>query len=86
MLMFILYFFFFFAGVLVCKTVPFVQTTAIVTGILTMTCIAIERYQGIVFPLKMRQQYSPKRAYKMLGMLGVSVFVGSAWLVNYMED
>ncbi|MEQ2178845.1 hypothetical protein GOODEAATRI_018499 [Goodea atripinnis] len=45
-----------FGGVLVCKTVPFVQTTAIVTGILTMTCIAIERYQGIVFPLKMRHQ------------------------------
>lgn len=57
------------AGVVVCKTVPFVQTTAIVTGILTMTCIAIERYQGIVFPLKMRRQYSPKRAYKMLGIL-----------------
>lgn len=56
------------AGVLVCKTVPFVQTTAIVTGILTMTCIAIERYQGIVFPLKMRRQYSSKRAHKMLGI------------------
>lgn len=55
------------SGVVVCKTVPFVQTTAIVTGILTMTCIAIERYQGIVFPLKMRRHYSPKRAYKMLG-------------------
>lgn len=56
------------AGVLVCKTVPFVQTTAIVTGILTMTCIAIERYQGIVFPLKMRRQNSPRRAYTMLGI------------------
>lgn len=64
------FFFLFFLGVLVCKTVPFVQTTAIVTGILTMTCIAIERYQGIVFPLKMRRQYSSKRAYKMLGILG----------------
>uniref|UniRef100_A0A8C7YE44 Pyroglutamylated RFamide peptide receptor n=1 Tax=Oryzias sinensis TaxID=183150 RepID=A0A8C7YE44_9TELE len=58
-----------FGGVLVCKTVPFVQTTAIVTGILTMTCIAIERYQGIVFPLKMRRQYSSKRAYKVLGIV-----------------
>lgn len=57
------------AGVVVCKTVPFVQTTAIVTGILTMTCIAIERYQGIVFPLKMRRHYLPKRAYKMLGTI-----------------
>ncbi|KAJ8365731.1 hypothetical protein SKAU_G00145620 [Synaphobranchus kaupii] len=56
-------------GVLVCKTVPFVQTTAIVTGILTMTCIAVERYQGIVYPLKTKRQYTPQRAYKMLGVL-----------------
>uniref|UniRef100_A0A3Q3G8V4 Pyroglutamylated RFamide peptide receptor n=1 Tax=Kryptolebias marmoratus TaxID=37003 RepID=A0A3Q3G8V4_KRYMA len=67
-------------GVLVCKTVPFVQTTAIVTGILTMTCIAIERYQGIVFPLKMRRQYSSKRAYKMLLVWIASVVVGSPML------
>ncbi|MED6293713.1 hypothetical protein CHARACLAT_013451, partial [Characodon lateralis] len=67
--------------VLVCKTVPFVQTTAIVTGILTMTCIAIERYQGIVFPLKMRHQYSSRRAYKMLGLVWIaSVIVGSPML------
>ncbi|CAL8310138.1 unnamed protein product [Boreogadus saida] len=65
-------------GVLVCKTVPFVQTTAIVTGILTMTCIAIERYQGIVYPLKMRRQYTSRRAYKMLGIVWIaSVMVGS---------
>ncbi|XP_058476890.1 pyroglutamylated RF-amide peptide receptor isoform X1 [Solea solea] len=70
-----------FGGVLVCKTVPFVQTTAIVTGILTMTCIAIERYQGIVFPLKMRRQYSSKRAYKMLGLVWIaSMIVGSPML------
>ncbi|XP_060884922.1 pyroglutamylated RF-amide peptide receptor [Labrus mixtus] len=70
-----------FGGVLVCKTVPFVQTTAIVTGILTMTCIAIERYQGIVFPLKMRRQYSSKRAYKILGLVWLtSVMVGSPML------
>ncbi|XP_068439783.1 pyroglutamylated RF-amide peptide receptor [Clinocottus analis] len=68
-------------GVLVCKTVPFVQTTAIVTGILTMTCIAIERYQGIVFPLKMRRQYSSKRAYNMLGLVWIaSLIVGSPML------
>uniref|UniRef100_A0A672YUS6 Pyroglutamylated RFamide peptide receptor n=1 Tax=Sphaeramia orbicularis TaxID=375764 RepID=A0A672YUS6_9TELE len=70
-----------FGGVLVCKTVPFVQTTAIVTGILTMTCIAIERYQGIVFPLQMRRQYSSQRAYKMLGLVWIaSVIVGSPML------
>ncbi|XP_056157886.1 pyroglutamylated RF-amide peptide receptor [Lampris incognitus] len=70
-----------FGGVLVCKTVPFVQTTAIVTGILTMTCIAIERYQGIVYPLKMRRQYTSRRAYKMLGIVwAASVMVGSPML------
>uniref|UniRef100_A0AAY3ZUM9 Pyroglutamylated RF-amide peptide receptor n=1 Tax=Denticeps clupeoides TaxID=299321 RepID=A0AAY3ZUM9_9TELE len=68
-------------GVLVCKTVPFVQTTAIVTGILTMTCIAVERYQAIVYPLKMKRQYTPRRAYKMLGVVwAVSVVVGSPML------
>ncbi|XP_055032124.2 pyroglutamylated RF-amide peptide receptor [Misgurnus anguillicaudatus] len=68
-------------GVLVCKTVPFVQTTAIVTGILTMTCIAIERYQGIVYPLKMKRQYTPKRAYKTLGLVWIAaVMVGSPML------
>ncbi|KAG7254632.1 hypothetical protein CRUP_012386 [Coryphaenoides rupestris] len=67
-------------GVLVCKTVPFVQTTAIVTGILTMTCIAIERYQGIVYPLK-RRQYMSRRAYKKLGIVWIaSVMVGSPML------
>ncbi|KAA0724837.1 Pyroglutamylated RFamide peptide receptor AQ27 G-protein coupled receptor 103 [Triplophysa tibetana] len=68
-------------GVLVCKTVPFVQTTAIVTGILTMTCIAVERYQGIVYPLKMKREYTPKRAYKLLGLMWMAaVMVGSPML------
>ncbi|KPP77094.1 Pyroglutamylated RFamide peptide receptor-like [Scleropages formosus] len=68
-------------GVLVCKTVPFVQTMAIVTCILTMTCIAVERYQGIVYPLKMKRQYTPQRAYKMLGFVwAAAVIVGSPML------
>ncbi|TRY59989.1 hypothetical protein DNTS_021681 [Danionella cerebrum] len=68
-------------GVLVCKTVPFMQTMAIVTGILTMTCIAIERYQGIVYPLKMKRQYTPRRAYRMLGLVWTAaVMVGSPML------
>ncbi|KAF7705736.1 pyroglutamylated RF-amide peptide receptor [Silurus meridionalis] len=68
-------------GVLVCKTVPFVQTTAIVTGILTMTCIALERYQGIIHPLKMKRQYTPQRAYRKLGLVWLlSVMVGSPML------
>ncbi|XP_057681256.1 pyroglutamylated RF-amide peptide receptor [Corythoichthys intestinalis] len=70
-----------FGGVLVCKTVPFVQTTAVVTCILTMTCIAIERYLGIVFPLRMRRQSTSKRAYMMLGVVWLaSVIVGSPML------
>ncbi|RXM33807.1 Pyroglutamylated RFamide peptide receptor [Acipenser ruthenus] len=65
-------------GVYVCKTVPFVQSTAIVTGILTMTCIAVERYQGIVYPLKMKRQYTSKRVYKILGVVwAVAVILGS---------
>ncbi|XP_039598123.1 pyroglutamylated RF-amide peptide receptor-like [Polypterus senegalus] len=64
-------------GAFVCKMVPFVQSTAIVTGILTMTCIAVERYQGIVYPLKMKRQYTSKRAFKMLGAVwAVAVIVG----------
>ncbi|KAM8887992.1 pyroglutamylated RF-amide peptide receptor [Synchiropus picturatus] len=68
-------------GVFFCKMVPFIQTTGIVTGILTMTCIAIERYQGIVFPLKTRRQYSSRRAYKVLGFVWMaSVVVSSPML------
>lgn len=54
-------------GAFACKMVPFVQSTAIVTEILTMTCIAVERYNGIVHPLKMKWQYTNRRAYTMLG-------------------
>ncbi|XP_030628284.1 pyroglutamylated RF-amide peptide receptor [Chanos chanos] len=70
-----------FGGVLVCKTIPFVQTTAIVTGILTMTCIAVERYQGTVHPLKIRRQCTPHGAYKMLGVVWIAaMIVGSPML------
>ncbi|RMC13502.1 hypothetical protein DUI87_08578 [Hirundo rustica rustica] len=54
-------------GAFACKMVPFVQSTAVVTEILTMTCIALERHQGIVHPLKMKWQYTNKRAFTMLG-------------------
>lgn len=57
------------AGAFACKMVPFVQSTAIVTEILTMTCIAVERHQGIVHPLKMKWQYTNKRAFTMLGKI-----------------
>ncbi|XP_026117353.1 pyroglutamylated RFamide peptide receptor-like isoform X2 [Carassius auratus] len=77
-----------FGGALVCKTVPFVQTTAIVTGILTMTCIAVERYQGIVHPLKIKRQCTPQRAYRMLGVVWIAaMMVGSPMLfVQQLEE
>ncbi|XP_043912894.1 pyroglutamylated RF-amide peptide receptor-like [Protopterus annectens] len=68
-------------GAIVCKMVPFVQSTAIVTGILTMTCIALERFQGIVYPLKMKRQYATKRAFKMLGVVwATAILVGTPML------
>ncbi|XP_074837917.1 pyroglutamylated RF-amide peptide receptor-like [Carettochelys insculpta] len=68
-------------GPFVCKMVPFIQTTAVVASTLTMTCIAVERYQGIVHPLKMKRQYTNKRAYKMLGFVWtIAVTVGSPML------
>uniref|UniRef100_A0A8C3SEE9 G-protein coupled receptors family 1 profile domain-containing protein n=1 Tax=Chelydra serpentina TaxID=8475 RepID=A0A8C3SEE9_CHESE len=68
-------------GPFVCKMVPFIQTTAVVASTLTMTCIAVERYQGIVHPLKMKRQYTNKRTYKMLGFVWtIAVIVGSPML------
>ena len=55
-------------GAFICKMVPFVQCTAIVTESLTMTCIAMERHQGLVHPFKMKRQYTNQRAFTMLGM------------------
>lgn len=55
------------AGPFICKMVPFVQSTAIVTEILTMTCIAVERHQGLVHPFKMKWQYTTRRAFTVLG-------------------
>lgn len=55
------------AGAFICKMVPFVQSTAVVTETLTMTCIAVERHQGLVHPFKMKWQYTNRRAFTMLG-------------------
>uniref|UniRef100_G3UPU3 Pyroglutamylated RFamide peptide receptor n=1 Tax=Meleagris gallopavo TaxID=9103 RepID=G3UPU3_MELGA len=75
-------------GAFACKMVPFVQSTAIVTEILTMTCIAVERHQGIVHPLKMKWQYTNKRAFTMLGIVWLlAVIVGSPmWHVQRLEE
>ncbi|XP_039176147.1 pyroglutamylated RF-amide peptide receptor [Crotalus tigris] len=75
-------------GAFVCKMVPFVQSTAIVTEILTMTCIALERYNGIVHPLKMKWQYTNRRAYTILGIVWLlAAAVGSPmWHVQRVEN
>ncbi|XP_067876439.1 pyroglutamylated RF-amide peptide receptor-like [Heterodontus francisci] len=66
-------------GAFVCKMVPFVQTIAVASCILTMLCIAVERYEGVVHPLK--RHYLNTRAYKMLGVAwAVAVIVGSPML------
>ncbi|KAK2494842.1 hypothetical protein MC885_000186 [Smutsia gigantea] len=55
------------AGAFICKMVPFVQSTAVVSEILTMTCIAVERHQGLVHPFRMKWQYTNRRAFTVLG-------------------
>ncbi|XP_051058869.1 pyroglutamylated RF-amide peptide receptor [Phodopus roborovskii] len=74
-------------GAFICKMVPFVQCTAIVTEILTMTCIAVERHQGLVHPFKMKQQYTNQRAFTMLGVVWlVAIIIGSPmWHVQRLE-
>ncbi|GAB1290890.1 Pyroglutamylated RFamide peptide receptor-like [Apodemus speciosus] len=74
-------------GAFICKMVPFVQCTAIVTEILTMTCIAVERHQGLVHPFKMKRQYTNQRAFTMLGVVWlVAIILGSPmWHVQRLE-
>ncbi|XP_024068477.2 pyroglutamylated RF-amide peptide receptor [Terrapene carolina triunguis] len=74
-------------GAFACKMVPFVQSAAIVAEILTMTCIAVERHQGIVHPLKMKWQYTNRRAFTMLGIVWLlAVIVGSPmWHVQRLQ-
>ncbi|XP_006740463.2 pyroglutamylated RF-amide peptide receptor isoform X1 [Leptonychotes weddellii] len=74
-------------GAFICKMLPFVQSTAIMTEILTMTCIAVERHQGLVHPFKMKWQYTNRRAFTMLGVVWlVAVIVGSPmWHVQRLE-
>ncbi|XP_075705836.1 pyroglutamylated RF-amide peptide receptor [Rhinoderma darwinii] len=74
-------------GAFACKMVPFVQSTAIVTEILTMTCIAVERHQGIIHPLKMKWQYTNRRAFTMLGIVWlIAALVGiPLWHVQQLE-
>ncbi|XP_064210003.1 pyroglutamylated RF-amide peptide receptor isoform X1 [Anguilla rostrata] len=66
------------AGDFLCKLIPFLQVTAIATSILTMTCIAVERFKGILYPLKLQSGYSPCHAMKMLGHMVFIIPSGSA--------
>ncbi|XP_076996281.1 pyroglutamylated RF-amide peptide receptor [Tamandua tetradactyla] len=74
-------------GTFICKMVPFVQVTAVVTEILTMTCIAVERHQGLVHPFRMKCQHPKRRAFTMLGVVWlVAIIVGSPmWHVQRLE-
>nr|XP_006625711.1 PREDICTED: pyroglutamylated RFamide peptide receptor-like [Lepisosteus oculatus] len=68
-------------GQLGCKVLPCVQLVAVVSSTLTLTCIAMERYQGIVHPLRKKGQYTSRRACRMLGVVWtVSAIVGSPML------
>ncbi|NWS47319.1 QRFPR protein, partial [Probosciger aterrimus] len=75
------------AGTFTCKMVLFVQSTAIVTEILTMTCTAVERHQGIVHPLKIKWQYTNKRAFTMLGIIWLLALIAGSpmWHVQQLE-
>ncbi|XP_005069758.1 pyroglutamylated RF-amide peptide receptor [Mesocricetus auratus] len=74
-------------GAFICKMVPFVQSTAVVSEILTMACIAVERHQGLVHPFKMKRQYTNRRAFTILGVVWlVAIIVGSPmWHVQRLE-
>ncbi|XP_068126369.1 pyroglutamylated RF-amide peptide receptor [Hyperolius riggenbachi] len=74
-------------GAFACKMVPFVQSTAIVTEILTMTCIAVERHQGIIHPLKMKWQYTNRRAFTMLGVVWLTAAIVGVplWQAQHLE-
>nr|KAF6402221.1 pyroglutamylated RFamide peptide receptor [Rousettus aegyptiacus] len=74
-------------GAFACKMVPFVQSAAVVTEVLTMTCIAVERHRGLVRPFRRRWQSTPRRACAVLGVVWlVAVVVGSPmWHVQRLE-
>nr|XP_055036801.1 pyroglutamylated RF-amide peptide receptor [Misgurnus anguillicaudatus]XP_055036802.1 pyroglutamylated RF-amide peptide receptor [Misgurnus anguillicaudatus]XP_055036803.1 pyroglutamylated RF-amide peptide receptor [Misgurnus anguillicaudatus] len=69
------------AGDFLCKLIPFLQVTAIATSMLTMTCIAVERFQGILYPLHVRNSYFLCHAFKMLvGVWMVALIIAAPML------
>uniref|UniRef100_A0A672SU01 Pyroglutamylated RFamide peptide receptor 4 n=1 Tax=Sinocyclocheilus grahami TaxID=75366 RepID=A0A672SU01_SINGR len=75
------------AGDFLCKLIPFLQVTAIGTSMLTMTCIAVERFQGILYPLHVRNSYFLCHAFKMLVAVWLVALVTAApmWFVQKVE-
>ncbi|XP_026090423.1 pyroglutamylated RFamide peptide receptor-like isoform X1 [Carassius auratus] len=75
------------AGDFLCKLIPFLQVTAIGTSMLTMTCIAIERFQGILYPLHVRNSYFLCHAFKMLVAVWLVALAIAApmWFVQKVE-
>ncbi|TSK72047.1 Pyroglutamylated RFamide peptide receptor [Bagarius yarrelli] len=75
------------AGNFLCKLVPFLQVTAIATSILTMTCIAVERFQGILYPLHVRNNYILHSSIMMLAAVWIVALAIAApmWFVQKVE-
>ncbi|XP_072518385.1 pyroglutamylated RF-amide peptide receptor [Salminus brasiliensis] len=75
------------AGDFLCKLVPFLQVTAIATSILTMTCIAVERFQGILYPLHVRNSYVLHSSIRMLVAVWLIALAIAApmWFVQKVE-
>ncbi|XP_062339958.1 pyroglutamylated RF-amide peptide receptor [Osmerus eperlanus] len=76
------------AGDFLCKLVPFLQVTAISTSILMMTCIAVERFQGILYPLHVRNGYFLFHACKMLAAvwLGAVAIAAPLLFIQKVEE
>ncbi|XP_078702598.1 QRFP-like peptide receptor [Branchiostoma floridae x Branchiostoma belcheri] len=64
-------------GDFMCKLVPFIQTIAVASSVLTLTGIAVERYYAIIHPLKVKYLLSKARAGVILALVWV-VSVGVA--------
>ncbi|XP_051959661.1 pyroglutamylated RF-amide peptide receptor-like [Xyrauchen texanus] len=75
------------AGDFLCKLIPFLQVTAIATSMLTMTCIAVERFLGILYPLQVRNSYFLSHAFKMLVAVWLVALAIAApmWFVQKVE-
>ncbi|XP_061115453.1 pyroglutamylated RF-amide peptide receptor [Conger conger] len=75
------------AGDFLCKLIPFLQVTAIATSILTMTCIAMERFKGIMYPLRLHSGFSPRHAINMLVAVWLIALgiAGPMWYAHKVE-